>query len=155
MANLFDADGLPKPFSKPPRLTVYRRELYDYAECINLAILLQRPLSRARQDLVAWFSTICFSRWQKPDGSFRARELLVGWDNVPMHRWAQSQVFRSLCFFLSQEPTRLPKATGFTADALLSAAIRGQQTRELLCAAFADNITSEIWRPSGVRTSRR
>jgi hypothetical protein len=28
--------------------------------------------------------------------SFRARELLVGWDNVPMHRWAQSQVFRSL-----------------------------------------------------------
>src|SRR6476660_787643 len=27
--NLFDADGLPKPFSKAPRLTVYKRELYD------------------------------------------------------------------------------------------------------------------------------
>ena len=22
----------------------------------------------------------------------------LGWDNVPMHRWAQSQMFRSLCF---------------------------------------------------------
>ena len=39
--NLFDANGLPMPFSKPPRLTVYRRELYDYAECINVAVLLQ------------------------------------------------------------------------------------------------------------------
>ena len=33
--------GLPKPFSRRPRLTVYRRELYDYAECINLAVLLK------------------------------------------------------------------------------------------------------------------
>ena len=38
--NLFDTKGLPLPFSKAPRLTVYRQELYDYAECINLAILL-------------------------------------------------------------------------------------------------------------------
>ena len=38
--------------------------------------------------------------WQKNDGSFRSRQLLVGWDNVPMHRWAQSQLFRSLCFLL-------------------------------------------------------
>ena len=39
--NLFDSDGLPKPFSRRPRLTVYRNELYDYAECINLAVLLR------------------------------------------------------------------------------------------------------------------
>src|SRR5260370_24250259 len=37
---LFDSEGLPTPFSKRPRLTVYRRELYDYAECINLGVLL-------------------------------------------------------------------------------------------------------------------
>jgi hypothetical protein len=42
------------------------------------------------------------ARWQKPNGSFRGRELLVGWDNVPMHRWAQSQLFRSLCCFLAR-----------------------------------------------------
>jgi hypothetical protein len=101
LANLFDREGLPVPFSKRPRLTIYSRELYDYAECINLAILLSgrfpeldEVLSRVLRDLL--------ERWQKPDGSFRTRRLLVGWDNVPMHRWAQSQVFRSLNFLLSQ-----------------------------------------------------
>jgi len=99
--NLFDSEGLPIPFSKAPRLTVYRRELYDYAECINLCVLLlgrfpelDRTLSIVLADLL--------ERWQKPDGAFRARELMVGWDNVPMHRWAQSQTFRSLCFLLSR-----------------------------------------------------
>jgi hypothetical protein len=40
--------------------------------------------------------------WQRPDGAFRARKLLIGWDDVPMHRWAQSQMFRSLSFLLSK-----------------------------------------------------
>ena len=39
--NLFAEDGLPKPFSKAPRLIVYKRELYDCAECINLCLLLR------------------------------------------------------------------------------------------------------------------
>jgi hypothetical protein len=97
--NLFDDEGLPKPFSRRPRLTVYRRELYDYAECINVAVLLNgrfpaldRILSRV----------IDLTEWQKLDGSFRSRQLLLGWDNTPMHRWAQSQLFRSLCFLLFQ-----------------------------------------------------
>lgn len=99
--NLVDVNGLPVPFSKRPRLTVYRRELYDYAECINLAVLLHGRFptldsvsSSVIEDLL--------TRWTKSDGSFRSRELLIGWDNVPMHRWAQSQVFRSLCFLLSE-----------------------------------------------------
>ena len=97
--NLFDEQGLPKPFSRRPRMTVYRRELYDYAECINLALLLQgrfpaldRILSRV----------ISLEGWQKPDGSFRGRQLLIGWDNTPMHRWAQAQLFRSLSYLLYQ-----------------------------------------------------
>ena len=40
------------------------------------------------------------TKWQRPDGSFRSRQLLLGWDNTPMHRWAASQLFRSLCFLL-------------------------------------------------------
>jgi hypothetical protein len=40
--------------------------------------------------------------WIKPDGSFRSRRLHFGWDNVPMHRWGQSQMFRSLAFYLRQ-----------------------------------------------------
>jgi len=99
--NLFDSEGLPKPFSKPPRLTVYRHELYDYAECINLATLLRGRFAELDR-ILAVVTQDVLTRWQKSDGSFRARQLLVGWDNVPMHRWAQSQLFRSLCFLLRE-----------------------------------------------------
>ncbi len=95
--NLFDDEGLPKPFSRRPRLTVYRRELYDYAECINLAVLLRGRFAALDSILSR---VIDLSEWQKPDGSFRSRQLLLGWDNTPMHRWAQSQLFRSLCSLL-------------------------------------------------------
>ena len=102
VTRLFDEKNLPKPFSKAPRLTVYRHELYDYAECINLGVLLKGryPVLDERVE-----STIkdLLQRWLKPDGSFRSRKLLIGWDNLPMHRWAQSQMFRSLCFLLHNE----------------------------------------------------
>ena len=39
----------------------------------------------------------------KADGSFRSRRLHLGWDNVPMHRWGQSQMFRSLSFYLLKQ----------------------------------------------------
>jgi hypothetical protein len=97
--NLFDETGSPKPFSSRPRMTVYRRELYDYAECINLAVLLQRRYPKLDNLLCSVLNEI-LTMWQKPDGSFRSRRLLLGWDNTPMHRWAQAQLFRSLCFLI-------------------------------------------------------
>jgi hypothetical protein len=99
--NLFDADGLPKPFSRAPRLTVYKRELYDCAECINLCLLLRDrfPVMGPTLEKVV---THVLEAWVKPDGSFRSRKLYLGWDNVPMHRWGQSQMFRSLAFYLSE-----------------------------------------------------
>ena len=100
--NLFDGQGLPKPFSKAPRLTVYRRELYDYAECVNLCTLLKERCPRLEETLTAVLDDL-LARWVKGDGSFRSRELLLGWDEVPMHRWAQSQMFRSLVFLLYRE----------------------------------------------------
>lgn len=99
--NLFDEDGVPKPFAKPPRIIVYRRELYDYAECINLGVLLRgrfEKLDRLVDGVVDQILTV----WQKSDGSFRSRQLWLGWDNIPMHRWAQAQLFRSLCLLLRQ-----------------------------------------------------
>jgi hypothetical protein len=97
--NLFDEGGAPKPFSLRPRLTVYRRELYDYAECLSLAILLQSRFPRLDK-LSSLVVNEVLTDWQRADGSFRSRRLLLGWDNVPMHRWAQSQLFRSLCYLL-------------------------------------------------------
>jgi hypothetical protein len=101
VTHLFDEAGLPKPFSKAPRLTIYRRELYDYAECINLATLLRGRFPDLDKRLETVLEDIV-TRWQRPDGSFRSRHLLLGWDNVPMHRWAQAQLFRSLCLLLEQ-----------------------------------------------------
>jgi uncharacterized protein YyaL (SSP411 family) len=95
--NLFDEEGLPKPFSRRPRLTVYRRELYDYAECINIAVLLKGRFP-ALDDILT--RVMGMRGWQKADGSFRSRQLLLGWDNTPMHRWAQAQLFRSLSFLM-------------------------------------------------------
>ncbi len=106
-AHLFDVDGLPRPFAKAPRLTVYKRELYDCAECINLCILLQDrfPACGARLDTVI---SGVLRDWLKPDGSFRSRKLFLGWDDVPMHRWAQSQMFRSLASWLASQAIARP-----------------------------------------------
>ena len=101
LGNLFDEDGLPKPFSKAPRLTVYKRELYDCAECINLCLLLRDRFPQLETTLKTVVKGI-LKDWIKPDGSFRSRRLHLGWDNVPMHRWAQSQMFRSLAFYLRE-----------------------------------------------------
>jgi hypothetical protein len=32
--------------------------------------------------------------------------LMLGWDNVPMHRWAQSQMFRSLAYYHHESRVR-------------------------------------------------
>jgi hypothetical protein len=99
--NLFDTDGLPKPFSRAPRLTVYKRELYDCAECINLSLLLRDHFPQLETTLETVVKGI-LKDWIKPDGSFRSRRLHLGWDNVPMHRWGQAQMFRSLAFYLRE-----------------------------------------------------
>jgi hypothetical protein len=99
--NLFADDGLPKPFSKAPRLTVYKCELYDCAECINLCLLLRDRFPALEATLEKVVAEV-LKTWVKRDGSFRSRKLYLGWDNVPMHRWGQAQMFRSLAFYLSE-----------------------------------------------------
>lgn len=95
---LFNADGLPVPFAKAPRLTVYRHELYDFAECINLGVLL-RGRFRRLDDLVDRTVADVLTRWLQPSGSFRSRRLLLGWDNEPMFRWGHAAMMRSLALY--------------------------------------------------------
>jgi hypothetical protein len=106
LTNLFDENGLPKPFSRAPRLTVYKRELYDCAECINLCLLLRDRFPQLEATLEKVVAHI-LDAWVKRDGSFRSRKLHFGWDNVPMHRWGQSQMFRSLAFYLREASKHL------------------------------------------------
>ncbi len=101
LTNLFDENGLPKPFSRAPRLTVYKRELYDCAECINLCLLLRDRFPQLEATLENVVAHI-LDAWVKRDGSFRSRKLHLGWDNVPMHRWGQAQMFRALAFYLRE-----------------------------------------------------
>jgi len=115
LRNLFAEDGLPKPFSKAPRLVLYKRELYDCAECINLCRLLRDRFPQLETTLETVVKGI-LKDWIKPDGSFRSRRLHLSWDNVPMHRWGQSQMFRSLAFYLREAR----KAEKLTAEKLKS-----------------------------------
>jgi len=111
VSNLFDADGLPKPFSRAPRLTVYKRELYDCAECINLCLSLRDRFPMLESTLEKVIAHV-LEEWVKHDGSFRSRKLYLGWDNVPMHRWGQAQMFRSLAYYLretTKHDSQMPK----------------------------------------------
>jgi hypothetical protein len=103
--NLFSADGMPRPFAVAPRMVVYKCELYDCAECINLCVLLRNEIPSLQKTLETVIAGI-LKNWLKPDGSFRSRKLILGWDNVPMHRWAQSQMFRALAFYLREEKNK-------------------------------------------------
>jgi hypothetical protein len=69
--------------------------------------------------------------WIKPDGSFRSRRLHLGWDNVPMHRWAQSQMFRSLAFYL-RESIKARAQRDQRSDVRGQTAALGNQTAEFI-----------------------
>jgi hypothetical protein len=97
-SQLLDEQGLPIPFAVKPRLTMHDRELYDYAEGINLAVLLEDHVpdagsiaDRLVEDLTG--------RWQCPDGHFRTRHTVAGWNTIPYHRWAQSPTMRALACY--------------------------------------------------------
>ena len=125
--NLFGQDGMPRPFSKAPRLTVYKCELYDCAECINLCLLLRKEFPQLEATLNAVVTGI-LDDWIKSDGSFRSRKLMLGWDNVPMHRWAQSQMFRALAFYLREQTRNSPPATLVRAGSVPGAPKTREQT---------------------------
>ena len=99
LRNLLDSNKLPKPFSKEPRITIYRKELYDYGEFLNISYMLYDICPLVREVIPIVLNDL-FKRWARKDGSFRTRQLLIGWNNVPFHRWGYSQLFRSLCQLL-------------------------------------------------------
>jgi hypothetical protein len=103
--NLIDERGLPKPFAKPPRLIIYRRELYDLAEAINLSLLLRDRFPQFNTLLQTCLEEL-LHRWQMKNGAFPTRQLLIGWNRVPMHRWGLSIAFRSLALYLHLETAR-------------------------------------------------
>jgi hypothetical protein len=94
-ARLLDADGQPIPYAVKPRTTPVRRDLYDYAEGLNLAVLLD-DVDPAARTVAAGLVTGLARDMRLPDGHFATRRLVVGRANVPYHRWAQAPAFHAL-----------------------------------------------------------
>lgn len=98
LRNLFGPDGRPKPFSKVTFGQFRELELYDYAEAINLCLLLSPDfqLDHVAERLAAEL----IGSWQTEGGWFATRMSTGGiWNRVPYHRWAQAQTFRALAAY--------------------------------------------------------
>ena len=99
-AFLLDSVGLPRPFARTQRPTLLRRDLYDYAEGINLALLLRDDDADARS-IAGRLVGDLLADWVMPDGHFVTRQTVFGRNTVPYHRWAQAQMFHALIRFAS------------------------------------------------------
>jgi hypothetical protein len=95
---LLDAQLEPRPFAVKPRLTLHTRDLYDYSEGLNLAVLLRDVEGDARQVLHRILHSLA-KNWVLRDGHFVTRRLFVGRNTIPYHRWAQSQAFHALAHY--------------------------------------------------------
>jgi hypothetical protein len=100
--HLLDESGLPVPFARSQRPATYRRDLYDYAESINLALLLA-PSDPDALDVADRIVASLLRDWVLPDGSFTTRLMLAGRNTIPYVRWAQSQAFRALALYATRK----------------------------------------------------
>jgi hypothetical protein len=94
-AELLDDDLQPIPDAVQPRVSLHRRDLYDYAEGINLALLLRDLKPEAVRILQGLLRGLA-EEMTLSDGHFVTRKLIIGRHTIPYHRWAQSQVFHAL-----------------------------------------------------------
>ena len=101
-SRLLDEGGRPVPFAEQQRLVLIRRDLYDYAEGINLALLL-RDVEPDADDVLGKLLESLLGEWVVPDGHFVTRKLVVGTNRVPYHRWAQAQTFHALARYCELE----------------------------------------------------
>jgi hypothetical protein len=95
---LLDDSGQPIPFSRKQRLTLFTRDLYDYAEGLNLALLL-RDVDDDAESIADTLARALVTDWALPEGHFVTRQHRLGKNTVPYHRWAQAQTFHALVDF--------------------------------------------------------
>src|SRR6185369_15178107 len=92
---LFDQRGLPKPFAKG-RGKLAKYHLYDFAEAINLGVLLRDRIPHAFEKAFV-IAREAVGRFQLDDGHFVTSVGIAGMKNtVPFIRWPQAQMFHSL-----------------------------------------------------------
>ena len=75
--HLLDQELRPIPFAVKPRVTLHHGDLYDYAEGIDLAVLLHDAECDA-QEVLHRLLTRLASEWALADGHFVTRQLVLG-----------------------------------------------------------------------------
>lgn len=100
--NLFTTDGVPKPFARVGRIQSVKVEMYDYAEAINLGVLLRHEFPDAFSLSVKLSKDVC-NKYQLPEGYFVTRVNKGGICNkIPYLRWPQAQMFYALTCLLKE-----------------------------------------------------
>jgi hypothetical protein len=97
---LLDEHLQPVPFAVGRRVSLHKRDLYDYAEGIVLALEM-RELDQDALVVLASLTGALVRHWRLPDGHFVTRTTGFGRNKVPYHRWAQSQAFHALVHVLA------------------------------------------------------
>ena len=100
---LLDEHLLPRPFAVTPRVSFVRRDLYDVAEGIGLALLL-RDVDDDAPRIAGRLVDALVHDLQLDDGHFVTRATRFGRNTVPYHRWAQAQAFNALTRYLADTP---------------------------------------------------
>jgi hypothetical protein len=99
-SELFDSDGMPKPFAVKPRLQIVKRNMYDVAEAISLGVLLRNEMPGAYGIAERLVFRLC-REWQLPPGFFVTQVYVGGLcHRLPFLRWAQAPLFYALTNFL-------------------------------------------------------
>ena len=112
LANLIDHTSNPKPFAHLKRVNLVSREIYDYAEGISLALLIQKffpsmydtsGIKQKANSLLSALQHYLLSTYQEADGHFVTKQYFGCINNTtPYIRWAQAQLFYSLSSSLQE-----------------------------------------------------
>jgi len=101
--NLLNKDGLPKPFTKTNKFNLIKTDLYDYAEAINLFILMKNFHPSAITLLEKLIKKVIDSFATK-NGTFVSKVNNLGLKiKLPYLRWGQSQMFYALTKFMIEK----------------------------------------------------
>ncbi len=106
---LYDQQEKPKPFARSSHLKIIQRELYDYAEAINVGVLLKQEDDAAYALSLRLAGSVCRD-FQLPTGQFVTRVYKNGLrQKMPFLRWPQAQLFLALTNILLTLSVAKPK----------------------------------------------
>ena len=103
--NLFYNKNTPKPYAYIKHINLVKVDLYDFAEGINLGLVLKDIIPEALDKSIILASEI-IKNYTTDQGYFITKINFIGQRNkIPYLRWAQSQMFYSLSKLLLQIKT--------------------------------------------------